>query len=92
MARIDDSRTVDSKEYTLDQRRGSSLTVPVAALWSTDNVGAREGEFAPDLAVVVRAGGGNTVTRGCPGPGGAQGVSHAGNLALLGGRGSETLR
>ena len=92
MARIDDSRTVDSKEYTLDQRRGSSLTVPVAALWSTDNVGARQGEFAPHLPVVVGAGGGHTVARGRPGPGGAQRVSHARPLALLGGRGPATLR
>ena len=62
----------------------------MAALWSTDNVGARQGEFAPHLAVVVRAGGGHTVARGRPGPGGAQRVSHTGPLALLGGLGPAT--
>ena len=64
----------------------------MAALWSTDHVGARQGEFAPHLAVVVRADGGHTVARGRPGPGGAQWVHHARPLALLGGRGPATLQ
>ena len=59
----------------------------MAALWSADHVGAGQGEFAPHLTMVVRTGGGHTVARGRPGPGGAQRVPHTGPLALLGGRG-----
>ena len=80
---------VASKGNTLDQRRGRTRRTAVspAALRSTHDVGAREGEFAPDLPVVVGTGGGHCVARGRPRPGGAQGVSLAGPLTLLGGRG-----